>query len=266
MESLTEKRVPYTEWNRFRATDGVVKVMLPNPSKYKGATLTCQLRLCHELSTQDTDLIISSNTEVPMFMDFLSSLLVSLLTCWLHPTTSHLTIKAVPPIAVEGENVLLFVHNLPKNVKAFSWYSGAAPFKCCEIASHVIATNFTAVGLAHSGRETVLNNGSLLIKSVTRKDSGYYTLRTLDSTSRPEIIRAEFFVHRKSIFCELCCWVGSVHCTFRGVLSLNWIYILSALCLHVVVGGSCTGYTFWRQTFIDQNPSLDCTCREVDLY
>ncbi|NP_081486.1 carcinoembryonic antigen-related cell adhesion molecule 13 isoform 1 [Mus musculus] len=121
---------------------------------------------------------------------------VSLLTCWLHPTTSHLTIKAVPPIAVEGENVLLFVHNLPKNVKAFSWYSGAAPFKCCEIASHVIATNFTAVGLAHSGRETVLNNGSLLIKSVTRKDSGYYTLRTLDSTSRPEIIRAEFFVHR----------------------------------------------------------------------
>ncbi|XP_021045286.1 carcinoembryonic antigen-related cell adhesion molecule 3-like [Mus pahari] len=121
---------------------------------------------------------------------------VSLLTCWLHPTTSQLTIKSVPPIAVEGENVLLFVHNLPKNVKAFSWYSGVAPFKCCEIASHMIATNFTVMGLAHSGRETVLNNGSLLIKSVTRKDSGYYTLRTLDSTSRPEIIRAEFFVHR----------------------------------------------------------------------
>ncbi|XP_031240056.1 carcinoembryonic antigen-related cell adhesion molecule 3-like [Mastomys coucha] len=122
-------------------------------------------------------------------------LTVSLLTCWLLPTTSKLTIKSMPPIAVEGENVLLFVHNLPKNVKAFSWYTGPAPFKCCEIASHVIATNFTVVGLAHSGRETVLNNGSLLIKSVTRKDSGYYTLRTLDSTSRPEIIHTEFFVH-----------------------------------------------------------------------
>ena len=197
MESLTEKRVPYTEWNRFRATDGVVKVMLPNPSKYKGATLTCQLRLCHELSTQDTDLIISSNTEVPMFMDFLSSLLVSLLTCWLHPTTSHLTIKAVPPIAVEGENVLLFVHNLPKNVKVFSWFTGARVLKSCEIATHVIAINATVIGLSHSGRETVFKNGSLLIKSVTSKDSGYYTLRIRDANSRPKIIRTEFVVHSK---------------------------------------------------------------------
>ncbi|XP_052036966.1 carcinoembryonic antigen-related cell adhesion molecule 3-like [Apodemus sylvaticus] len=127
-------------------------------------------------------------------------LTVTLLTSWLLPTTSKLTIKSVPPIAVEGENVLLFVHNLPKNVKAVSWYTGVAPFKCSEIASHVVATNFTVVGLAHSGRETVFNNGSLLIKSVTRKDSGYYTLRTIDSTSRPEMIRAEFFVHSPLLF------------------------------------------------------------------
>ncbi|XP_028639197.1 carcinoembryonic antigen-related cell adhesion molecule 3-like [Grammomys surdaster] len=122
-------------------------------------------------------------------------LTVSLLTCWLLPTTAKLTIESVPPIAVQGDNVLLLVHNLPKKVKTVSWYTGVAALKSCEIARHVIATNSSVVGLAHSGRETVLNNGSLLIKSVTRKDSGYYTLQILDSASRPEIIHAEFFVH-----------------------------------------------------------------------
>ncbi|XP_028639198.1 carcinoembryonic antigen-related cell adhesion molecule 3-like [Grammomys surdaster] len=122
-------------------------------------------------------------------------LTVSLLSCWLLPITTQLTIESVPPIAVEGENVLLLVHNLPKKVKALSWYTGDKLFKSCEIARHVIATNSSVVGLAHSGRETVFNNGSLLIKSVTRKDSGYYTLQILDSTSRSEIIHAEFFVH-----------------------------------------------------------------------
>ncbi|XP_021010008.1 carcinoembryonic antigen-related cell adhesion molecule 3-like isoform X2 [Mus caroli] len=122
-------------------------------------------------------------------------LTVSLLTCWLIPTTSQLTIKSVPPIAVEGENILLFVHNLPKNVKVFSWFTGARVLKSCEIATHVIAVNATVIGFSHSGRETLFKNGSLLIKSVTSKDSGYYTLRIIDATSRPEIIRTEFFVH-----------------------------------------------------------------------
>ena len=135
-----------------------------------------------------------------MFMDFLSSLLVSLLTCLLLPATAKLTIESVPPIAVEGENVLMFVQNLPENVQALSWYTGGNPLKRFEIARHVIASNSTEVGPAHSGRETVLPNGSLLIKSVTRKDSGYYTLQILDTTSQSEIMRAEFFVQSKSIF------------------------------------------------------------------
>ncbi|XP_034341383.1 pregnancy-specific glycoprotein 22-like [Arvicanthis niloticus] len=121
-------------------------------------------------------------------------LTVSLLTCWLLSTTAQLTIESVPPIAIEGENVLVFVQNLPKNVKALSWYRGAKALKTFEIARHDIATNSSVVGPANSHRETVLNSGSLLIKSVTRKDSGYYTLQILHTTSKPEIMRAEFFV------------------------------------------------------------------------
>ncbi|XP_031241357.1 carcinoembryonic antigen-related cell adhesion molecule 3-like [Mastomys coucha] len=121
-------------------------------------------------------------------------LTVSLLICWLLSTTDQLTIESVPPIAVEGENVLLFVHDLPENVQALSWYTGGKPLKRFEITRHVIATNSSVMGPAHSGRETILNNGSLLIKSVTRKDSGYYTLQIRDTTSRRKITRAEFFV------------------------------------------------------------------------
>ncbi|XP_021010094.1 carcinoembryonic antigen-related cell adhesion molecule 3-like [Mus caroli] len=121
-------------------------------------------------------------------------LTVSILTCWLLPTTAQITIESVPPIAVEGDNVLLFVQNLPENVQTLSWYRGGKLLKMFEIARHVIATNSSVMGPAHSGRETVLNNGSLMIKNVTRKVSGYYTLQILDTTSRREITRAEFFV------------------------------------------------------------------------
>ena len=150
----------------------------------------------------------------------------------------------MPPIAVEGENVLLFVHNLPENVQTLSWYTGVKPLKNCEIASHVTATNSTVVGPAHSGREIVLKNGSLLIKSTTRKDSGYYTLQILDTTSRPELIRAEFFVHSKSIFCELCCRVRFIP-LYRRVSSLTWIYLPPELFIHVIVWGLNGRHIFW---------------------
>ena len=174
------------------------------------------------MSTQDTDFIFSLNAVVPMFMELLSSLLVSILTCWLLPTTAQITIESVPPIAVEGDNVLLFVQNLPENVQTLSWYTGGKPLKMFEIARHVIATNSSVMGPAHSGRETMLNNGSLMIKNVTRKDSGYYTLQILDTTSRREIMRAEFFVQSKSkIFVKSVVGWDSFHCTFRGLSGLK---------------------------------------------
>uniref|UniRef100_A0A8C2L8V9 Carcinoembryonic antigen-related cell adhesion molecule 3-like n=1 Tax=Cricetulus griseus TaxID=10029 RepID=A0A8C2L8V9_CRIGR len=122
-------------------------------------------------------------------------LTASLLILWLPSTVAQLTIESVPPISAEGDNVLLFVHNLPENVQAFSWYTGVMALKSREIARYEIATNSRTLGTAHSGRATVFNNGSLLIKNVTRKDSGYYILQTLDTHLRSEITRVEFFVH-----------------------------------------------------------------------
>ncbi|CAH7393282.1 Ceacam14 [Phodopus roborovskii] len=122
-------------------------------------------------------------------------LTASILIVWLLSTIAQLTIESVPPISAEGDNVLLFVHNLPENVQAFSWYTGIMVLKSREIARYVVATKLCVLGPAHSGRETAFNNGSLLISNVTRKDSGYYSLQTLDTNLRSEVTRVEFFVH-----------------------------------------------------------------------
>ncbi|KAL1765763.1 carcinoembryonic antigen-related cell adhesion molecule 3-like [Sigmodon hispidus] len=119
----------------------------------------------------------------------------SILTCWLTPIVSKITIDSVPPISAEGDNVLLFVHNMSENIQAFSWYKGVMVLKSREVAKCVRANYSCVLGPAYSGREKIFNQGSLLIKNVTRKDSGYYILQTLDTNLKSKIIRAEFFVH-----------------------------------------------------------------------
>ncbi|XP_057617359.1 pregnancy-specific glycoprotein 22-like isoform X2 [Chionomys nivalis] len=102
----------------------------------------------------------------------------SILTCG-RPTSSQLTIESVPPSVAEGESVLLMVHNLPENLRALFWYKGVTVFKNHEVARHIIGKNSSVLGPAHSGRETVYSNGSLLFQNFTRNDTGFYTLQTL---------------------------------------------------------------------------------------
>ncbi|CAO2626850.1 Carcinoembryonic antigen-related cell adhesion molecule 3, partial [Lemmus lemmus] len=105
----------------------------------------------------------------------------SLLYCRLPPTTAQLTIQSVPPNVVEGKNVLLVARNIPENLRSFVWYRGATAVNRHEIAQTVITTNRSLLGPAHSGREAVYPNGSLLLHNVTQKDTGLYTLRTLNT-------------------------------------------------------------------------------------
>ncbi|XP_075836907.1 pregnancy-specific glycoprotein 22-like [Microtus pennsylvanicus] len=105
-------------------------------------------------------------------------LTASLLGCCLS-TTDYITIKSVQPHVASGEDVLLHVHNLPEDILAFAWFKGATSMKH-GIAVYALNKNLSATGPAHSGRETVYRNGSLLLQSVTEKDTGFYTLRTLD--------------------------------------------------------------------------------------
>uniref|UniRef100_A0A4W2G9P3 Carcinoembryonic antigen-related cell adhesion molecule 6-like n=1 Tax=Bos indicus x Bos taurus TaxID=30522 RepID=A0A4W2G9P3_BOBOX len=103
-------------------------------------------------------------------------LAVSLLTFWTPPTTAQLTIETMPPLAAEGSDILLLAHNLTENPLAYAWYRGERVDNSQLIASYRVDTNATTKGPAHSGRETLYPNGTLLIQSVTQKDTGSYTL------------------------------------------------------------------------------------------
>ncbi|XP_040108684.1 carcinoembryonic antigen-related cell adhesion molecule 6-like isoform X1 [Oryx dammah] len=103
-------------------------------------------------------------------------LAVSLLSFWTPPTTAQLTIETVPPLAAEGSDVLLLVHNVTKNLLGYAWYRGERVENPQLIASYRVDTNVTTNGPAYSRRETLYPNGTLLIQNVTQKDTGSYTL------------------------------------------------------------------------------------------
>uniref|UniRef100_A0A8C9HW37 Carcinoembryonic antigen-related cell adhesion molecule 6 n=1 Tax=Piliocolobus tephrosceles TaxID=591936 RepID=A0A8C9HW37_9PRIM len=106
-------------------------------------------------------------------------LTASLLTFWNPPTTAQLTIESRPFNVAEGKEVLLLAHNLPQNTLGFSWYKGERVDNKRLIVAYVMGTQQTTPGPAHSGRETVYSNASLLIQNVTQNDTGSYTLQAI---------------------------------------------------------------------------------------
>ena len=117
----------------------------------------------------------------------LSSLLASLFICGRPSPPALLTIESVPASVAEGGSVLLRVHNLPEHLQSLFWYKGLTMFNKVEIARHRTAKNSIEMGPAHSGREIVYSNGSLLLQNVTWKDTGFYTLQTLNRYRKMEL-------------------------------------------------------------------------------
>jgi len=103
-------------------------------------------------------------------------LAVSLLTFWNPPTTAQVTVESVPPSVGEGKDVLLLVHNLPRNPIGYGWFRGQTVEPSRQIVSYAVDRNVTTPGPAHSGRETIYPNGSLLFQNITLNDTGNYTV------------------------------------------------------------------------------------------
>ncbi|XP_040489968.1 carcinoembryonic antigen-related cell adhesion molecule 1 isoform X5 [Ursus maritimus] len=113
-------------------------------------------------------------------------LAVSLLTFWNPPTTAQVTVESVPPDAAEGKDVLLRVHNLPGDLLGCNWFRGETVNTSHQIISYVVDTQVTTPGPAHSGRETIYPNGSLLFQRVTLNGTGYYTLQIVRKNAQVE--------------------------------------------------------------------------------
>ncbi|XP_042128588.2 pregnancy-specific glycoprotein 22-like [Peromyscus maniculatus bairdii] len=117
------------------------------------------------------------------------------------PTNAEVTIESVPLDVFEGDNVLLHVHNLPESLLSFVWFKGLTNMKH-RIALYVLNTNLIVPGPVHSGRETMYRNGSLWIHNVTHKDTGFYTLQTINRHGRTvSITTMHLHVHPKLFTC-----------------------------------------------------------------
>ncbi|EDL23082.1 pregnancy-specific glycoprotein 23 [Mus musculus] len=108
-------------------------------------------------------------------------------TCGRPSFPAKLTIESVPPSVAEGGSVLLRVHNLPEYLQLFFWYKGVIMIHKVEIVRYRTLKNLSDPGPAHSGREIVYSNGSLLLQNVTWKDTGFYTLQTVNRYWKMEL-------------------------------------------------------------------------------
>ncbi|XP_036032652.1 pregnancy-specific glycoprotein 22-like [Onychomys torridus] len=126
----------------------------------------------------------------------------SLFTCGHPPPSAQPTIESVPPSVAEGGSVLLLVHNLPENLQALYWYKGVIAYKTFEIARHIRQIDSSLQGPAHSGREALFSNGSLLLHNVICEDTGFYTLRTLSTDLKTEVAHVQIQVNTSISTCS----------------------------------------------------------------
>ncbi|XP_075392749.1 cell adhesion molecule CEACAM3-like [Tenrec ecaudatus] len=120
---------------------------------------------------------------------------VSLFTFWNTPLFAQLTMESVPVNVAEGRAVLLLVHNLPENPYGYSWYKGGKVQISHQILAYRTQTQTITPGVAHSGRETIYPNGTLLFQNVTLRDTGTYTLQVLKKHFQRELVSGQFHVY-----------------------------------------------------------------------
>lgn len=102
--------------------------------------------------------------------------MASLLTFWSPPTTAQVTVELEPPNAAEGEEVLLLAHKLPETFLHLDWHKGKIRNTNVIVTLTKNPENIIN-GPAHSGRETIYSNGSLLIRNLTVGDTGNYWIQ-----------------------------------------------------------------------------------------
>ncbi|KAM9224428.1 cell adhesion molecule CEACAM1-like isoform 1-T1 [Dugong dugon] len=124
-----------------------------------------------------------------------SLLTVSLLIFWSPSITAQLTIESVPFNTAEGNDVLLLLRNPPTDTLIYIWYKGEITDNNNKIVSYLLITQSNATGPAHSGREIIYPNGSLLLQNVTLEDTGIYTLQITKTNGDNEALAGQIRVH-----------------------------------------------------------------------
>ncbi|KAM5297489.1 cell adhesion molecule CEACAM1-like [Glossophaga mutica] len=110
---------------------------------------------------------------------------VSLLNFWSLPTTAKISIAST--YAVEGKDVVLHIHNKPPEVVGITWYKGKGVDQKNVIAFFILTSTFHLSGPGNNGRQILKDDGSLLLKNITIKDAGIYTVVVHFPDSKTEV-------------------------------------------------------------------------------
>ncbi|XP_041510510.1 pregnancy-specific glycoprotein 22-like [Microtus oregoni] len=110
--------------------------------------------------------------------------------------SSQLMIQPVPRYATEGEDVVLQVYNLPKDVKAVFWHKATYRTPVLKIVKYTRGTKSISWGPEQRIKKTGYNNGSLILRDLTEKDAGIYTLTVLKKDFKIERLYVEIYVKK----------------------------------------------------------------------
>ncbi|XP_005372239.2 pregnancy-specific glycoprotein 22-like, partial [Microtus ochrogaster] len=111
-------------------------------------------------------------------------------------TSSQLMIQPVPRYAAEGKDVVLQVYNLPEDLKAVYWHKATYRTPVFKIVKYTRATKSISWGPEHRIKKTGYNNGSLILRDLTEKDAGIYTLTVLKKDFKIERLYVEIDVKK----------------------------------------------------------------------
>ncbi|KAM7059465.1 cell adhesion molecule CEACAM21-like isoform 3-T3 [Molossus nigricans] len=112
-------------------------------------------------------------------------LAVLLLTFWSPPASAQLSI--ISANAAEGEDVLLRIYNTPPEVLGFMWFRGGQALFYRYIAFYSTTLKEIGRGPEFTGRETINDKGSMVIRNATMRDTGTYTVLAFLSDSKKEV-------------------------------------------------------------------------------
>ena len=132
----------------------------------------------------------------------------------------------MPPRAAEGSDVLLLAHNVTKNPLGYAWFRGETVDHSQLITSYRVDINVTTNGPTHSGREALYPNGTLLIQSVTQKDTGSYMLLVTKNDLQTERQTGHLHVYCECLLSDLGV-LGGEFCSDRPGWRLHPLCIVS---------------------------------------
>ena len=82
----------------------------------------------------------------------------------------------MPTNAVQGEDAVLYLHDVPPDVTCFRWYKGVGEKFQELIATHYVPKPEYSRHPLHNTHERILHKEFLMLKEVTPLDEGMYTV------------------------------------------------------------------------------------------